>query len=211
MAIIKLKYGGAGGKYIGQLFDCLVDDEYVDYLSQFPWRLHNDHGRNDLKKAYALCDISEDKLHLLEHQTNLIELFRHKKAEGKKVNLRMHRLIYCQHNGLQERPVIFDVDHINSNGLDNRLINLRQASKAQNSYNKRGQREGSYGIYQTPKGYQAMIMHRGKRYCSRVYKTEWEAKVAYDELAKKYHGVYANLHFPNGIVKQLNLEDLTHG
>lgn len=208
MAVIKLKYGGAGGKYIGQLFDCLVDDEYYEYLSQFPWRLHNDHGRADLKKAYALCDISEDKLHLLEHQTNLIALFRQKKADGnKKVNLRMHRLIYCQHNGLQERPVLFDVDHINSNGLDNRLVNLRRATKAQNSYNKSGQRKGKHGIYKTSTGYQALVMHKGKTYRSKIYKTEMEAKLAYDKLAKKYHGIYANLHFPNGAHYQFNLDD----
>ena len=43
----------------------------------------------------------------------------------------------------------------------------------------------------------AQIGHLGNTYHSKRFLTEEEAARAYDELAKKHHGEFARLNFPN--------------
>ena len=204
MAIIKLPtYRGAGGKYAHIQFETLVDDEYLHFLSQFKWRLHNDHGRSELKKAYVLCDMSQNILSSMSQHPKRIKQFK----SGNRPKLRLHRLVYCQHNGIDEGLADFVVDHINGNALDNRLVNLRRATTAQNNYNKRGQRKDLHGIYPYQGGYRAVIMHKGKQITSGICPTIRDAQIAYDKLATKYQGIYAVLHFPEGYAKQLEFED----
>lgn len=90
------------------------------------------------------------------------------------------------------------VDHINGNGLDNRKENLRPATKAQSSYNKGkygGDRTSKYkGVYFS-EGWRCELRVNGKRYGKRC-KSELEAAQHYDMLAKKFHGEFARLNFP---------------
>ena len=87
------------------------------------------------------------------------------------------------------------VDHINGNGLDNRKINLRICTQAQNTRNRTVSAGRKYkGITQrTNKSYRVRITVDGR--CINVgdYLTEEKAIVAYNKAAIKYHGEYAKL------------------
>jgi len=100
------------------------------------------------------------------------------------------------------------VDHENGDSLDNRRANLRFATPAQNTYNRpkiRGKTASKYiGLYfiKEIKKWGARIRYQGKK---RIYlgsfKTQIEAAKAYDEAAKKYHGEFARLNFPEEAVR----------
>jgi len=92
------------------------------------------------------------------------------------------------------------IDHINHNGLDNRKANLRLATRAQNSRNRRPVGRGSSkykGVtYRKSDGvFIADIRAGRKRIYLGCFKSETEAAKAYDAGAKKYHGEFASLNF----------------
>lgn len=95
------------------------------------------------------------------------------------------------------------VDHINRNKLDNRKANLRSATHGQNMINsglRKDNKSGYKGVYLNNKSYEVQITSNGKRVYIGVYKTAVEAALAYDEAAKKYHGEFAYLNFPDGVL-----------
>jgi len=113
---------------------------------------------------------------------------------SKKV-LHMHQIIL-------EVPEGMVVDHINNDSMDNRSANLRAATKAQNSYNRKKISRPCSSKY---KGvcwhkkslkWQAEVMFEKKSIYLGYFKNEIDAAKAYDEAAKKYHGEFAYLNFP---------------
>lgn len=77
----------------------------------------------------------------------------------------VHRLVWLYHHG--EFPVL-DIDHINGNGLDNRIENLRQVTKFQNGQNNRRRADNKSGctgvIWFKPRStWCAYIRHNNKR------------------------------------------------
>lgn len=105
----------------------------------------------------------------------------------------MHRVISRARGGE-------DVDHINGNGLDNRIENLRVCSRTQNNGNRRkiAKKSSKYkGVHfdkQTNK-WRAEITHEGKRIRLGRFKTEKEAVNAYYQKAKELFKEYALLSF----------------
>lgn len=92
-------------------------------------------------------------------------------------------------------------DHINGDGLDNRRANLRQASHAQNSRNRRKE-SGTSSIY---KG--VTWNKKGRRWMARIrvaskfhhlgsFLVEADAARAYDAAAREHFGEFAALNFP---------------
>lgn len=113
-----------------------------------------------------------------------------KDKTGKTI-VRMHRLLMNAPKGLL-------VDHINGNKLDNRIANLRLATKQQNSCNSRRYKSNTSGI----KGvslvkysgrWRAYIVINRKQIHLGIFSTKEEAGVAYAEAAVRYHGDYHNL------------------
>ncbi len=105
----------------------------------------------------------------------------------------MHNLLMGARDG-------FRVDHANGDGLDNRRENMRWATKAQNTANSRKRRgkSGYRGVTQGARSYRwaVTVSVEGVRHRLGSYATPEEAARVYDEAAKKYHGEFAKLNFP---------------
>ncbi len=107
--------------------------------------------------------------------------------------IKMHRVIMNAPKGVI-------VDHKDGDGLNNTKDNLRFATYAQNSYNKKTGKNGSsryrgvHLIKETGK-YRAKISYNRIRKHLGYFETEEDAARAYDRAAKIYHGEFAILNF----------------
>lgn len=107
-----------------------------------------------------------------------------------------HRLIWIWHYGVTNRFI----DHINHNKQDNRIRNLRLATKANNEWHtpKRSHNTSGFkGVYccktTAPKPYWAYITVNGTRRGLGMFSSPRIAAQAYDRAAKKLHGKFACL------------------
>jgi len=105
------------------------------------------------------------------------------------------------HQEIIEVPEGMVIDHINHDGMDNRMANIRAATHSQNMCNIRkrpGTKHSKYrGIYWKKKNrkWQAQITFEKKRICLGYFRNEIDAAKAYDRAARKYHGEFASLNF----------------
>ena len=111
--------------------------------------------------------------------------FRNDRTGPRRRVVRMHRIIMGE-------PLGFEVDHKDSNGLNNRRSNLRVATTAQNQHNQRKRKDntsGFKGVYRREnKGkWRARIMINGVRKDLGGYDTPEAAHDAYCEASAKYH------------------------
>lgn len=102
----------------------------------------------------------------------------------------MHKLI-AKHNGL-----FGEIDHINTNQMDNRVENLRVSTHMQNCMNRginKNNKTGMKGVsWHKQKGkYRAQIQINGKFKSLGLYSDINDAAIAYDAAAIKYVGEYA--------------------
>ena len=149
---------------------------------------------------YAIVD-PDDFERLNKHKwyavknTNTFYALRNKRVGKKYISLGMHRQILHPPENLM-------VDHINHNGLDNRKANLRLATCAQNTYNRKQFRKDKTSKYtgvswrKYKKKWAAIICYKRKNIIIGYFKDEKQAAKAYDKAAKKYHGEFASLNFP---------------
>jgi hypothetical protein len=103
-----------------------------------------------------------------------------------------HRLAWLYVYG--EWPVSL-IDHIDRNGMNNKLSNLRQATYSQNALNKPSSRKnalGVKGVYWAPYAnkYRATGVLRGKHYYLGLFTDIESASAAYQEFARKNHGEF---------------------
>jgi len=113
-----------------------------------------------------------------------------RKENGKSIY--MHREIMgLSFNSLKQ------VDHINHNGLDNKLLNLRKCTSKQNQYNQKSIKGSSKykGIYwnKGTKRWHAQVWFNYHNYYLGVFVSEVEAAKAYNIAAKQYYGEFAYL------------------
>jgi hypothetical protein len=105
----------------------------------------------------------------------------------------MHRLILPPPRGLV-------IDHINGIKHDNRKVNLRSVTYAQNNQNnqKKSKVSAFLGVsLHTQNGnWVAQINKASKHYHIGVFPTAHLAALAYDEKAKELYGENATLNFP---------------
>lgn len=106
-----------------------------------------------------------------------------------------HRLAWAYMHG--ELPTE-DLDHINGDKHDNRIANLRPATRAQNCCNVRLRRNSKSGLkgvsWKSDDGkWLAQIQFQGKSRFLGYFRTKEAAAAAYDRAARELHGEFAYL------------------
>jgi len=147
----------------------LVDDEEFDRLNLFSWYALK------TKAGYYAARNAKD----VNNKTYLVL---------------MHRNIL----GLSKGDGV-QVDHINHNTLDDRLVNIRKCTRSENQWNtlsKTGTSEykGVAWEKRTKKWYAYIKINRKNKYLGR-YDSEIKAARVYDLAAQKHFGEFACLNF----------------
>ena len=106
----------------------------------------------------------------------------------------VHRLIFLYHHGWLPKFV----DHEDVDPCNNRISNLRSATRADNARNKSKQQNnttGYTGVFfrKDSNKFRAIIGMHGKLVHLGTYKTAKEAAFAYNEAAIRLHGEFASL------------------
>ncbi len=121
--------------------------------------------------------------------------YRYITVKGKKYAA--HRLAWFYAHG---RWPSAQLDHVNGDTSDNRLVNLREAEFAENTVNRRiykNNKSGYKGVsfHKASGQWRARIYH--KKQCTELggFASAEEAARAYDAAAKKQHGKFAQLNW----------------
>jgi len=112
--------------------------------------------------------------------------FRRIEIHGKQYQIT--HVIWAMHTGKWPAE---QIDHINQNRLDNRMSNLREATAAQNTRNRKSKNPLTKGVCINKGAYQARITVDGKTFHLGRFRTCEEAAKAYQEACVKYHGEFA--------------------
>lgn len=104
------------------------------------------------------------------------------------------KLIYCFHKGIWPETV----DHIDRNPLNDKIENLRGATKHENSFNKSKSKSRIYtskylGVYKRDNKWRSIIGFNKKKINLGTFETQELAALAYNRAAVKYFGEFANL------------------
>jgi hypothetical protein len=106
----------------------------------------------------------------------------------------VHRVVFLYHHG--HLPTY--VDHKDLNPANNRIENLREATRNDNARNKSKQKNNTTGYIgvsfrKDSNKFRAMIAVNSKSIRLGSYLTAYEAALAYNEAAKRFHGKFASL------------------
>lgn len=115
------------------------------------------------------------------------------------------RTVILMHRLIMDAPVGAEVDHISGDRLDNRKANLRVCTRAENMQNRmmrKPARSAYKGVhwdaYRRNQGFwRVELRANGRRIYVGRFDDEIEAAHAYDEAARRYHGTFARLNFPD--------------
>jgi len=104
-----------------------------------------------------------------------------------------HRIIFLMHHGYL--PDI--IDHIDGNGRNNRIDNLRACTQAENARNKHTRKyKGVYSSHNKLNPYAARLSFEGKNLHLGYYKTEEEAARVRDAKSWELYKDIYHLNFP---------------
>lgn len=158
----------------------LVDDEDYDFLIKRKW--HAFKGRSSTIYGDSFYAVNSEWI-----------------PELKKVKINfLHRVI-------MKTPDDLFVDHIDHDGLNCQKSNMRNCTRTQNMQNKRSWAKSKYlGVYYVGGNPKLLIasyisVNKKLKYLG-TFKTEEQAARAYDEVARKQYGEFANLNFKDEII-----------
>lgn len=148
----------------------IVDEQFYDELNKWNW-----HSAKWQNNQNYVCRYK----------------WKHETDDGPKIK-KMHQEV-LKLAGIYDPN--FDVDHVNGNPEDNRLANLRLATRAQNLHNQKGrkkiknivQRKGFKG----KKCWMSVVIAYGKEHYGPTRYSLYLAAEDANELLKKYHGDFA--------------------
>lgn len=141
--------------------------------------------------AEHICAIWNRRLAGKQAFTANMDGYRYSNIGG--VTIRAHRAIWAIVHG--EWPA-HQIDHINGNRSDNRIINLRPANNGENSRNStlsRNNTSGRKGVYYCKKTnkWRARIEANGVKHNLGRFKRLEDAAFAYDAAARELHRDFA--------------------
>ena len=120
------------------------------------------------------------------------------------INIDGKRYHICLHHFVMGKPLSgWEVDHKDHNKLNNLKNNLRWCTHQQNNFNRCAYNKAK-SVYKgvkwdsTKKRWEVRLSIGPRRMRFGRYRTETEAALAYDAAARKYHGEFAWLNFPEG-------------
>ena len=103
-----------------------------------------------------------------------------------------HRIVWFLETG--EQPPEF-LDHVNGDKQDNRIENLRPATKRENAYNRGARSDntsGLKGVHLSEGKWVARCQVAGKRHYLGYYTTPEEAAEVVTRFREQHHGDFAN-------------------
>jgi hypothetical protein len=157
----------------GTVLPCFVDAADWEKVRGHRWSARKDRHSKDRHRFYAISGV--------------------RRANDKRASLRMHRILL---------PDVKEVDHENGNGLNNRRINLRPATRSQNNANSCKRSNGLTSQFKgvclpkDRKKFLATIAVNGNRKYLGTFTSELDAARAYDAAAFWHFGEFARLNFP---------------
>lgn len=106
-----------------------------------------------------------------------------------------HRLAWLLHYGNWPNG---EIDHINGNPRDNRIANLREATRSENTKNVAMHRDNSSGfkgvsLHRETGKWDASIFSDGKKYFLGLYDTPQQAHAAYCGASRVLHKEFARV------------------
>lgn len=107
------------------------------------------------------------------------------------LRVRVHRIIWTMHRGCPPKGMI---DHIDRDTANNRIENLRECTRVQNSYNRKVNKNSTLkvlGVRKDGAKYYARIWGGGKSHYLGYFDTLEEAVAARNVAAQKLHGDFA--------------------
>lgn len=144
-----------------------------------------------LVKNKGICLVDNDSFDLLKGKNWCLSSRGYAQCSENGKTIFMHRLILNPDGKLH-------VDHINGNKLDNRKINLRICSHAENIRNrgkhkKKSSKFKGVWFFVRAKKWKASIYFNSKNIYLGTFLNEVDAALTYNEAAIKYHGKFARL------------------